>query len=274
MVRSGAIDGLHYEVHAGPPGAETVILSPGLGGSGGFWAPQMEALATRFEVVLYDHRGAGRSVRTLSDPHSVDAMADDIAVVMDGLDLPSAHLVGHAAGGLAGLALARRSPERIERLVVVNGWSRPDPHIARCFEARIRLLNDGGPKAYVRAQPIFLYPADWISRNTPRLEAEEPHMVAGFPKREVMLARIWALLDFDIDDELPQIFTPVLVSASADDVLVPSQCSRRLAERLPNATLDIAPWGGHAFTVTAAETFNKTLLAWLSGESLPASSEV
>ena len=67
---------------------------------------------------------------------------------------------------------------------------------------------------------------------------------------EAMLARIEALLAFDIDAKLPKITAPVLVSASADDMLVPVTCSKRLAERLPNATLDITPWGGHAMSVT------------------------
>jgi len=274
LSKSGIADGLYYEVHEGPEGAQAVILSAGLGGSGHFWAPQMAALTERFTVVLYDHRGTGRSVRALTDPHSVDAMADDIITVMDASGLLSASVVGHAAGGLAGLALALRHPDRLDRLVVVNGWSRPDPHIARCFEARISLLTNTGPRAYVRAQPIFLYPADWISENTALLDAEEAHMTAGFPTPEVMLARIGALLAFDIDDQLSDIMAPILVSASADDMLVPRLCSRRLAARLPNATLDVVSWGGHAFTVTAAEAFNETLLAYLAGEPLPSPFEV
>ena len=84
-----------------------------------------------------------------------------------------------------------------------------------------------------------------------------------------MLARIGALLAFDIDDRLDDITAPVLVSASADDMLVPSLCSERLAERLPNATLDIVPWGGHGFTVTAPDAFNSRLVAFLAGEPLP-----
>jgi aminoacrylate hydrolase len=261
--------GLYYEVHGGPPGAASVVLSSGLGGSGQFWAPQMAALTERFTLVLYDHRGTGRSRRDLTEPHSVDAMADDIVQVLDALGLQRAHVVGHAAGGLAGLALALNHPDRLDRLCVVNGWSRPDPHIARCFEARLHLLRDSGPAAYVRAQAIFLYPADWISQNTPRLEAEEPHMIAGFPVRAVMQARIQALLDFDIDHRLAEITAPVLVSASADDMLVPSACSRRLAERLPNGALDMAPWGGHAFTVTAPDRFNRSLSAFLEGAPAP-----
>ncbi|HEV7690410.1 MAG TPA: pyrimidine utilization protein D [Hyphomonadaceae bacterium] len=257
-------DGLWYELQPGPSGAATVLLSSGLGGSASFWAPQLEALKKRFSVLLYDHRGTGRSVRELTEPHSVDAMAADMRIVMDAAKVKQAHIVGHAAGGLAGLALALKSPKRIGKLVVVNGWSKPDPHIARCFESRIALLRKSGKRAYVRAQPIFLYPAAWISENTARLDAEEERMVKGFPSVDVMLERIDALLAFDIDAKLPKIAAPVLVSASVDDMLVPVTCSKRLAERLPNATLDITPWGGHAMSVTDPEVFNSTLVEFLS----------
>ena len=206
-------DGLWYDLVPGPKGAETILLSAGLGGSANFWAPQMAALTARFNVLLYDHRGTGRSVRTLTEPHSVDAMAADMRSVMDAAKVKTAHVMGHAAGGLAGLVLALKSPKRVGKLVVVNGWSRPDPHIARCFEARIALLKKSGKRAYVRAQPLFLYPASWISENTAQIEAEEEHMVKGFPSTDVMLARIEALLAFDIDAKLPKIAAPVLVIA-------------------------------------------------------------
>ncbi len=257
-------DGLYYEFHPGPEGAAAVILSAGLGGSGAFWAPQMAALAARFSVVLYDHRGTGRSVRQLTEPHSVDAMADDIVAVMDAAGLGSAHLIGHAAGGLAGLSLALRYPERIDRLVVVNGWAAPDPHICRCFDTRLRLLNDSGAQAYLHAQPLFLFPADWISANTPRLDAEEARHLVAFPGAAIMRARIEALLAFDIEDRLSEIAAEVLVSASGDDMLIPVSCSHRLAQGLPKAKLDIAPWGGHGFTVTAPDTFNASVLAFLA----------
>ena len=254
-------DGLYYDVQG--EGEESVILSPGLGGSAAFWAPQMDALTRRFRVVTYDHRGAGRSGRKLTRPHSVDAMAADIRLVMDASKTKVAHIVGHAAGGLAGLSLALKSPKRVGKLAVVNGWSRPDPHTARCFETRIALLKKAGKRAYVRAQPLFLYPATWISENDDRLAAEEEAMVKGFPAVDVMFERIAALLAFDIDAKLPKIMAPVLVSASADDMLVPVSCSRRLAERLPNASLDVTPWGGHAMSWTDPDVFNATLLDFL-----------
>ena len=271
MVETGRADGIHFEVHSVGPDdrREVVILSAGLGGSGAFFAPQMTALTARFRVALYDHRGTGRSDRDLPSPCSVADMARDIAGIIDALDEVAVHVVGHAAGGLAGLQLALDRPSLVRSLTVINGWSRPDPHVARCFRTRISLLNDSGPEAWVHAQPLFLFPADWISENAARLAAEEAHHMAGFQGRENMLARINALLAFDIDDRLGEIACPVLVSASADDMLVPSLCSRRLAERLPNATLDVAPWGGHAFTATIPDAFNAALIAFLCGEPLP-----
>lgn len=271
MPRSGTVDGLFYELHdAGPDDTrEVVVLSAGLGGSGAFFAPQMQALTARFRVALYDQRGTGRSDRALPSPYAVSDMAGDIAAVIDDIGAGPAHVVGHAAGGLAGLQLALDRPALVRRLCVINGWAAPDPHIARCFRTRISLLNDSGPQAYLHAQPLFLYPANWISQNHERLAAEEAHHVATFQGRENMLARINALLAFDIDDRLGEIAAPVLVSASADDMLVPSLCSERLAQGLPNATLDIVPWGGHGFTATAPDAFNASLVAFLAGEPLP-----
>ncbi|MCU1418812.1 MAG: pyrimidine utilization protein [Schumannella sp.] len=257
-------DGLYYEIHPGPAGAPAVVLSAGLGGSGAYWAPQMEALTAAHTVVLYDHRGTNRSVRALTDPHSVDAMADDIVSVMDAAAQPRAHVVGHAAGGLVGLSLALRHPDRVDRLAVVNAWAAPDPHIRRCFDTRLHLLKDSGASAYLHAQPLFLFPAEWISRHSDRLDAEEAHHLATFPGEAIVAARIEAVLAFDIEAHLGEIAAEVLVSASGDDMLIPVSCSRKLAQGLPKARLDIAPWGGHGFTVTAPEAFNALLLAFLA----------
>lgn len=257
------VGGLHHELHGRPDG-ETLILSAGLGGSGGYWAPNLPALASRYRVVTYDHRGTGRSDRAGPPPASVDDMADDILKVMDGLGIAQAHILGHAAGGVMALALALRAPERLGRIVVVNGWSKPDPHFARCFDTRLSLLRDSGVEAYVRAQPIFLYPAAWISANHHRIEAEAAGHVAHFQAVPMLEARIAALRAFDIDDRLGEIGVPVLALAAADDMLVPAPCSHRLAAGIPGATLATMPWGGHACNVTKSQDFDRLVLDWLA----------
>ncbi|MES1972212.1 MAG: pyrimidine utilization protein D [Pseudomonadota bacterium] len=260
------IAGLHYGLH-GPEGGEPLILSAGLGGSGNYWLPNLPALAERFRVILYDHRGTGRSDRALPDAVTVEQFADDMLLLMDGLGIGRAHVMGHAAGGIAALALALKAPARVNRIAVVNGWAKADPHFLRCFDARLALLRGAGPEAYLRAQPIFLFPANWISEHSAELDAELPHQLAQFPGRETMEKRIAALAAFDATGRLGEIAALVLVMASADDMLVPSNAARRLADGLPHARLVLCPTGGHAINVTCADSFNQTVLAWFAGDS-------
>ncbi|UZK67219.1 pyrimidine utilization protein D [Sphingomonas sp. M1-B02] len=254
------IEGLYYEQHGtGPP----LILSAGLGGSANYWLPNLPALVANHRVILYDHRGTGRSDRTLPEQVTVEQMGADLLALIEGLNLEKATIIGHAAGGVAALALALAAPERVDRLVLVNAWSRPDPHFARCFEARLALLRSSGPDAYIRAQPIFLYPANWISENAARLAAEDAHHLAHFAGAEAYEKRIAALKAFDVDARLHEIAAPTLALAAEDDMLVPSNCSRRLAEGIEGAELSMMGWGGHGCNVTDPNGFNQRVLEFL-----------
>ena len=258
----GEVRGLYWE-ERGPPDGPPLILSAGLGGSASYWTPNLEALAADHRVILYDHRGTGRSSRELASNVSVEDMAGDVLALMDGIGIASATLVGHAAGGLVGLALALAAPERLDGLVVINGWSRPDPHSARCFETRLALLRGSGVRAFIRAQPLFLYPARWISANEARLAAEGEAQLRSFQGAQNVEARIAALTAFDVDSRLAEIRTPTLLIAAEDDMLVPASCSERLAEGLADAMLERMT-GGHACNVSQAGIFNRIVRGWLA----------
>lgn len=246
-----------------------MVLSAGLGGAAAFWAPQMAALEARYRVLAYDHRGTGANAGPLPEPYTILHMAADVVGLLDDACIAQAHLVGHALGGLVGLQLALDAPGRLGRLVLVNSWDRLDPHTARCFEARLALLRHVGPEAYVKAQPIFLYPAAWLSAHAERMARDDAHGIAHFQGAPALEARVAALQRFDVADRLQAIRVPTLVAASRDDVLVPYTCSERLARGLPNATLSLVPEGGHGFTVTETEPFNRRMLSFLAGDATP-----
>lgn len=257
--------GLYYEIH-GRDDAPALILSSGLGGSAGYWAANIPALAEHFRVIAYDQRGTGRSDRTALPSLSVEDMAADVVTLLDHLAIERAHLIGHALGGLIGLSLALSAPTRLDRLVVINGWARLDPHSARCFDTRLALLRDSGVPAFIHAQPLFLYPANWLATNAARVAGEEAQQIAHYPGTAMMEQRIAAVRAFDVADRLGALTTRTFVYASADDMLVPSIASQRLLDRLPDNghpdNIEV-PWGGHACNATDPDTFNRIVLDFL-----------
>jgi aminoacrylate hydrolase len=262
------IGGLYVETH-GPRDRSAVVLSAGLGGSGAYWRPNLETLAERHRVVLYDHRGTARSDRRLSSEPSIDQMADDVLVVLDGLGIAAAHLIGHALGGLIGLALALKAPDRLVSLLAINAWARLEAHTARCFETRLSLLHHAGVDAFIAATPIFLYPAAWMAARPQRLAEEARHQRMAFPGVETTDARTGAVAAFDVRERLCDITTPVLSLAAEDDILSPWTAAESLANALPNGRFHLMPRGGHACNVTEPESFHRIALAWLGGEALP-----
>jgi aminoacrylate hydrolase len=242
-----------------------VLFSSGLGGAAAFWTPQLQAFEKRFRAVTYDQRGTGpdRSSR-LPDGYSIADMADEAAALLDRLGIASCHFVGHALGGAIGLEFARRHPQRLRRLAVINGWGRIDSHTQRCFEARAALLKNCGVAAYVRAQAIFLYPAAWASANAERLVAEDEKGVSNFQGAANLRTRLTALRTWDAWNSLPTIQAEVLALAAKDDVLVPWTASQLLADRLPRGRVALLADGGHACTVANPDASNAALLEFLA----------
>ncbi len=224
-----------------PPYADApvVVLISGLGGSGSYWLPQLTVLEQEYQVVCYDQRGTGNNPDTLAEDYSMAQMAEELHLALD-------------------------HPTSVTALVSVNGWLRLNTHTRRCFQVRERLLHSGGPQAWVEAQPLFLYPADWMAARAPRLEAEDALALAHFQGKNNLLRRLNALKHADFSRHAARIRCPVQIICASDDLLVPSACSSELHAALPESQKMVMRYGGHACNVTDPETFNALLLNGLT----------
>lgn len=108
---------LFYEEDgAGSP----VVLIPEWGHDTGAWFPLLPHLRPAHRLVRYDLRGHGRSEAPADGDHSMGAHVTDLGRVLDGLEIPRAHLVGSGLGGGVAFEFARRHPERVLSLVLVE----------------------------------------------------------------------------------------------------------------------------------------------------------
>src|SRR5574341_2547039 len=105
---------LYHETHGS--GAPVVLVS-GLGADAHFWHRQVPALAHEFEVLPLDNRGACRTDKP-DEPYTIRLLADDVAGLLDTLEVPAAHLVGVSFGGFVVQEFALAYPERVRRVVL------------------------------------------------------------------------------------------------------------------------------------------------------------
>jgi aminoacrylate hydrolase len=240
-----------------------LLLVPGLGGVGSYWTPNISALAEQYQVIIHDHRGAGKSSHS-PIRYSVDQMTADLVALMDHLKLDKVHLVGHSTGGAIGQTLAVIQPHRLKSMVIYASWTRNDPYFARVFEARRTLLTSAGPAAYVRSAPIFLYPDWWINENLALLEEREKTTIPACPPVDIVASRIDAILDFDRTADLPGIAVPSMILCAKDDILTPPYFSRELARLIPGSELVELDRGGHCASETNTLPFNAAVLDFIA----------
>ncbi|PNI00544.1 pyrimidine utilization protein D [Vibrio diazotrophicus] len=252
---------MYYEIHDdGQGNKETVILSSGLGGSHSYWHHQLPQLKSRFRVIVYDHLGTGQSQGDIPQGYSIADMAREVVVLLDQTDSERVHFIGHALGGLVGLQLAAEFPNRVSSLLLINAWDKTDENTKLCFEIRKSLLRNSGVEMFFKAQPLFLYPAEWMKNNAALLK-EEADKVLSLPfNQDNLLRRIAAVESFDISENIDSIRCVTGVIASCDDLLVPYSCSETLHKKLSHSSFYLLEKGGHACNVSDPVKFNKKML--------------
>ena len=131
---------LHY---AALGAGEPILLIPGLGLDHSYYRFGMPLLARHLQVLAVDPRGIGRSTKS-PPPYTVEAWADDFAVMIDKLGFGPIHVLGSSLGGSMALALAQRHPGKLKSLMVVGGFSELDRATELNFRLRLRLIEKLG----------------------------------------------------------------------------------------------------------------------------------
>ena len=230
---------LAYEVTGdGPP----ILLMMGLGYARWGWGPLTPLLAKRFRVVTYDNRGIGES-EVPPGPYTTDELAEDAVSVLDAVGLDRAHVVATSLGGMAAQRLALDQPERVDRLVLA--CTTPGGQHAHPMPAQtVALMHEAATLAPDVAMRRFVANAlatDELVEEITQLRLANP------PDPDGWQAQAAASLTHDTIDRLGEITAPTLVLHGTGDNVVDPRNSELLAERIPNAGLELLEGAGHLF---------------------------
>jgi 3-oxoadipate enol-lactonase len=251
---------IYYELH-GPEDAGVVVLSNGILMSTATWAFQAPVLARRHRVLLYDCRGMWQSDHP-AGPYSMDLHADDLAALLDALQIERAHIAGISYGGELSLAFALRYPARTRTLIVSSSVSQIDPLLRAWGESWIAAARLRDPDMLFRVTCPLNFSEAYIAANPAALAAARGRY--KLLDMDAFLELMLAFSRLDLTARLHEITAPTLVIVGEDDLLKPRRYSEIIAREIPAASLAIIPHAGHAVCLERPDLFNSLLLGFLA----------
>lgn len=238
------------DLHVERRGAgEPLLLVQGMSGHSLHWGEDfLGALERDFELLLYDHRGVGRSAPH-EGPLAIDELAADAAALLDALGVARAHVLGISMGGMIAQELALSAPERVLSLTLgatyCGGPQARFTSDAVINELALAILS-GDPQRKVQTGWEYNVSAPFAAGkgNFARFsEIAALHPVA----LPTILAQVQAIIDHDTSERLAELGTPTLVVHGTADQMLDSSNGELVAGLIPGARLELLDGIGHLF---------------------------
>lgn len=132
-------------------GAQTIVLLHGFCGSSAYWNKLIPLLSGSHRVIAPDLRGHGDSSAP-DEPYTMERFADDLASVVDKLQLASVHLFGHSLGGYVTLAFAEKHADKLGSFGLIHSTGYPDDEAAKANRDKgARSIGESGMEPFVKA---------------------------------------------------------------------------------------------------------------------------
>ena len=249
-----------------------VTFSHGWPLSSDAWDGQMLFLAQQgFRVVAHDRRGHGRSSQA-SSANDMDGYADDLAAVIEALDLKDAILVGHSTGGgEVARYIGRHGSKRVKKVVLIAAvpplmlqtQANPEGLPMEVFDA-IRAGVAGDRSQYYKDLAIAFYGANRSGTKVSQGTLDQFWLWSMQAGAKNAYESVKAFSETDFTEDLKKIDVPTLVMHGEDDQIVPVHDSARKSARLIRGAKEIYyPGAPHGLTATHQDRVNADLLAFL-----------
>ncbi|UFH52212.1 alpha/beta fold hydrolase [Spirosoma sp. KNUC1025] len=218
---------MYYEVYgAGKP----LLLIHGNGGSINNFKNQIPYFAKNYQVIIADSRAQGKSADP-SDSLTYEMMADDYNALLNTLHVDSCYVIGWSDGGIDGLLLAMRHPEKVKKLAITGANLWPDT---------------------TAIEPDLF---KWIVATNDSL-AKVPQLPAV--KEQKKLLNLMIVHPHISTNDLKKVKCPTLVIGGDNDVIRPEH-TMAIAQAIPKSYLWILPNSGHSTLIMYKDLFNQVV---------------
>jgi len=252
---------------------KTVVFSHGWPLDADAWDAQMLFMVQKgYRVIAHDRRGHGRSGQP-GKGNDMDTYADDLAAVLDALDVKDAMLVGHSTGGgEVARYIGRHGTGRVSKAVLIGAVpplmvkteANPGGLPKDVFDGiRAGVAGDRSQFYKDLALPFFGYNRDNAKKSQGVIDTFWAQGMLGGILGHYLCIKEFSEVDYT--EDLKKFDVPTLILHGDDDQIVPIDAAGRLSAKIvKNATLKVYPGGAHGMCVVEADKVNADLLAFAS----------
>ena len=213
---------------------QPLLFIHGNGGSINNFTKNIPYFATKYKVIIADSRAQGKSADP-GDSLSYEMMADDYAALLDAMKIDSAYVIGWSDGGINGILMAIRHPEKVKKLAITGANLRPD--------------STAVPQAvWDMVTPMY----EALKTKADKNDVEK----SGFKLLKLLVDNPHIPLS-----DLQKINCPTLVIGGDHDV-IKEEHTMEIYKNIPNAYLWILPNSGHSTPVVYSNEFNTKVAAF------------
>ena len=248
---------LGYDV-TGPPDAPVLVLGPSLGSTKELWSRYVDTFSRTFRVLRYDLLGHATS-DVPPGPYTLDQLGRSVLDTLDEIDAGRVRYAGVSLGGMIGMWLATRAPERVERLALVCTSAHMPP--AAGWTERAALVRAEGCGA-VADTVVGRWFTEAFKAHSPGVVAAYRDMIATTDP-EGYAGCCEAIGAMDQRDTITRITAPTLVIAGRDDPSTPPEHGGLIAATIPGARLTIVEDAAHLAVVERAPEVGALLTEFL-----------
>ncbi len=253
---------LYYEEQG--RGEQTVAFSHGLLWSGRMYEAQLRALASRYRVIAWDHRGQGRSSDPDERAHQIETCYHDALALLEHVGATPCHFVGLSMGGFVGMRIAARHGELLRSLSLLATASDGEP---AANLPRYRMLNAIVRRVGTRAVATQLLPIMFGSSflNDPSRASERERWFGELRRNKRTIHRaVNGVLERErCTDELGNIRCPVLVLHGDEDNAISRSRALATYEAIAGARFVAIEAAGHTMTVENPDAVTDALRGFL-----------
>lgn len=242
-----------------------LVLIMGLTANMDWWDPEfLGAMSDDHRLLIFDNRGAGRTPAPPGDL-SIRLFADDTAGLMDAVGFGEADVLGISMGGMIAQELALNYPEKVDRLVLCATFCGGQESLYADKEVLMKMADRSGtPEQQVKKTISLLFPEEWLEKHGEEYYDDFFDRYSRAPATEEnALRQFMATATFSTHDRLPQIENPTLVMCGTEDIVIPSENSKIIADRIEGAKLVEFEGAGHGFINQCRDEVQKELAGFI-----------